>query len=404
MNVCISVLGRFHAFNLAHELYRRNSLCRLITSYPKFVAGRFGVPSNLTASILSNELIRRGWARLPESITSRFDPVSYFSEHFETRAARYIPEEADAYVGWSGVSLTGIQHAASHGMMTIVERCSSHIQTQSELVTEEFERFGLEPQVAHPQIVEKELAEYETADFISVPSRFARNSFIDRGIDAAKLIQVPYGVSLDSFSPPEEGSRERENKFRFIHVGTVNLRKGCHYLIQAFQKLNLPNAELLFVGEVAPEMKSFQERYSSPSIVFNGAVSQSELVHYYAKSHAFCLASIEEGLAMVTAQAMACGLPVIATTNTGAEDLLVDGIDGFIVPVQDSDVLAEKMLLLYENREISAEMGASALERVCSNYSWSDFGDRILKAYRKAHKTYRLGNSLMDSRLEELAA
>ena len=404
MNVCVSVLGRFHAFNLAHELHRQDSLCRLITSYPKFVAKRFGVPANLTTSVLSNELIRRGWAHLPDSITSRSNPVGYFCEHFETRAARYIPEDADVYVGWSGVSLAGIRHAASHGMMTIVERGSSHIKTQGELLTEEYEQFGFEPRVAHPLIVEKELAEYETADFISVPSRFVKKTFIDQGVDAAKLIQVPYGVSLDSFSPPEEGSRERESVFRFIHVGAVNLRKGCHYLIQAFQKLNLPNAELLFVGEIAPEMKPFRERYSSPSIVFQGAVPQSELVNFYAKSHAFCLASIEEGLAMVTAQAMACGLPIIATTNTGAADLVVDGTDGFIVPVRDVDALAEKMLRLCENREASEAMGTSALERVRSNFRWADYGDRILKAYRASERTLRSGDSPKGSKPEELTA
>jgi len=391
MKVCVSVLGRFHAFNLAHELDRQGALERLITSYPKFVAKRFGVPTELVSTVLSNELIRRGWAHLPDSITNLTNPVPFFCEHFETRAAKYIPSDADVYVGWSGVSLAGLERASSHGMMTIVERGSSHIETQTELLTEEYEQFGFKPRVAHPLIVEKELAEYEAADFISVPSQFVKNTFLERGVDEAKLIQVPYGVSLDSFTPPEAGQRERDNVFRFIHVGGVNLRKGCHYLLQAFQKLNLPNAELLFVGPVASEMEPFRERYASPSIIFQGAVPQSELVHFYAKAHAFCLASLEEGLAMVTAQAMACGLPVIATTNTGAEDLVREGAEGFIVPIRDTNALAERMLWAYEHREAASAMGASAHDRIRSNFSWRDYGDRILKAYRSAESTLRSG-------------
>ncbi len=404
MKVCVSVLGRFHAFNLAQELHRQGALSRLITSYPKFVAKRFDIPSNLTSTVLSNELIRRGWAHLPHSITSLTNPIGFFCDHFETRAARYIPDDADVYVGWSGVSLAGIKRASSKGMMTVVERGSSHIETQSRLVTEEYEQFGFRPRIAHPAVVEKELIEYETADFISVPSHFVRNSFIDEGIDPNKLIHVPYGVSLESFSPPPAGTRENDNVFRIIHVGGVNLRKGCHHLIQAFRSLQLPNAELLFVGNVAPEMKPFQERYASPSVVFQGAVPQAELINYYAKANVFCLASIEEGLAMVTAQAMACGLPVVATTNTGAQDLIVDGTDGFIVPIRSPEALAEKIEWLYENRNAREAMGASALDRVRSNFSWTDYGNRILRAYGTAMDSWRENRSPAGPRPGEFAA
>ena len=243
-------------------------------------------------------------------------------------------------------------------------------------------------------MVEKELREYETADFVAIPSRFVKRTFLEEGFPEERLLHVPYGVSLESFRPPSPGTRERDKTFRVLHVGGVNLRKGCHYLLQAFRALDLPDAELRFVGAVAPEMESFRERWASDRVVFQDPVPQARLVDIYGRGSVFCLASLEEGLAMVTAQAMACGLPVVATTNTGAEDLVHDHAEGFIVPIRDPDALAERLLWLYENRDARLAMGRAAHERVRSGFTWRDYGDRILRAYhgaRSAHNAARAG-------------
>ena len=86
--------------------------------------------------------------------------------------------------------------------------------------------------------------------------------------------------------------------------------------------------------------------------------------------------SIEEGLALVQGQAMACGLPVIATTNTGAEDLFTDGVEGFIVPIRDPEAIREKLLRLYHDPELREEMSRAALSRVQSMAGWDDYGVR----------------------------
>jgi glycosyltransferase involved in cell wall biosynthesis len=97
----------------------------------------------------------------------------------------------------------------------------------------------------------------------------------------------------------------------------------------------------------------------------------------------FCLASIEEGLAMVQVQAMACGLPVICTTNTGGADIVREGRDGFIVPIRDVNALKEKILYFYENPEAGKIMGESARRRVQAGFSWSDYGHKMIASYRK---------------------
>ena len=97
----------------------------------------------------------------------------------------------------------------------------------------------------------------------------------------------------------------------------------------------------------------------------------------------FCLASIEEGLAMVQPMAMACGLPVICTTNTGGADIVREGRDGFIVPIRDVDALKEKILYFYEHPDACRAMGESARLRVQAGFSWADYGNKMIAAYQK---------------------
>jgi glycosyltransferase involved in cell wall biosynthesis len=154
-------------------------------------------------------------------------------------------------------------------------------------------------------------------------------------------------------------------------------------LLQAFAELNLPGAELWLIGSMTDEIKPFLRKWGSPAIRHQGPFPERELHKYYSQCSVFCLASIEEGLAMVQAQAMACGLPVICTTNTGGADIVRDGQDGFILPIRDVTAIKEKILYFYENPDACHVMGESALRRVQAGFSWSDYGHKMIAAYRK---------------------
>jgi glycosyltransferase involved in cell wall biosynthesis len=86
---------------------------------------------------------------------------------------------------------------------------------------------------------------------------------------------------------------------------------------------------------------------------------------------------------MVITQAMACGLPVIHTTNTGGEDMVRPGVDGFSIPIRAVDALKEKISFFYENPEQTEQMSRNALERVQSSWSWDEYGKKIVDNYSK---------------------
>jgi len=380
VKVAVSVKGRIHAFYLAQELQGRNMLAQLITSYPKFEVAKYGIDPKRVSSVLSTELLARAWRKAPSTWKERWDAQLFLSEHYEQRAARKLRPGADLFVGWSGVSLAAIRRAKKLGMTTVIERGSSHIEFQRDILRAEYESHAATPCLPHPAIVDKELREYEEADFISVPSEYARQTFIERGIPESKLLHAPYGVALESFkSLPKD-----DDVFRIIHVGACDIQKGCHFLLQAFHELDLPNAELWFVGGINPELEPWMKRYASPRVQFKGFQPQAKLKNFYAQASLFCLASIQEGLAVVVPQAMACGLPILASEHTGARDIVRDGTDGALVPARDVAALKERIAWFHANQDTARQMGQSALERVRTGFTWNDYGDRIVAAYTGA--------------------
>ena len=117
-----------------------------------------------------------------------------------------------------------------------------------------------------------------------------------------------------------------------------------------------------------------------------GHMPQIELKRVMSRSHVLVLPSVEEGLAMVMAQAMACGCPVVASNHTGAEDLMTDGMEGFIVPVRDVEMLAEKLQQLADDPILRDEMGNKALQKVKGLGGWDDYGNKAMGIYKEITK------------------
>ena len=378
--VTVSVGGRFHAFDLAKQLHMRGALQRLITSYPKFKVREWGIPNDKIANVLSHDILCRVAYR-----TSLFRSVKRACQYSLTArwgrlAAELVPDDVKLFVGWSSMSIESIRRAKKLGAKTIVERGSTHIKFQDKILTEAYEGAGLKWEGIHPGLIEREMQEYAEADHIAVPTTFVRDSFAQYGIPTSKIFVVPYGCSLSAFRP----SPKRDDVFRVIHCGQISIRKGAHLLIQAFNELKLKNAELWLIGGLSPEILSVLARTANPTIQVKGPFPQTELQKYYSQGSVFCIASWEEGLAMVIPQALSCGLPVVATYNSGAPELVEDGRTGFLIPVGSVAAIKEKLLQLYEDRDLLAQMAANVVAGGEIDLSWDRYGASVVSAYRMA--------------------
>lgn len=380
MKVTVSAPGRYWAFDLARQLQERNCLARLITGYPRFEVKKHGLPPGKIVSLPLNQLIYRGWAGLPPRLRVLYDPILLVTELFDRQARRRI-RDCDIFVGWAGFCLRSLREARRRGAVILVERGSSHMLFQQEIMREEYERCGVAGPLAHPGIIERELREYDEADYIVVPSLFARRTFLERGVAGEKLFHNPFGVDLDQFRP----GKKEDDIFRVVFAGGIGLRKGVHYLLRAFAEVKLPRSELLLIGPVQEEIKPFFRRYEG-TFTWIGPRPQGMLSGDFSSGSVFVLPSIEDGFGLVLIQAAACGLPLVASTNTGGEDLIEEGKQGFIIPIRDVEALKEKLLYLYRRPEECREMGRSAETRVRSGFTWDDYGRRTLENYRRILK------------------
>lgn len=256
---------------------------------------------------------------------------------------------------------------------------------QVKILKAEYKILKLKPTLPSKRIIENELKEYDLADYISVPSEFVKKSFLDRGFCKNKIIKIPYGVDLKNFKPKIKKHVGVNKKFTLISTGSISVRKGSIYLLNAFVELNLPNSELIFVGEVDTELKKVLKKFTpEKNIKFYKHQPQKKLNLFYNKADVFVLFSIEEGLSMVQLQAMASGLPVICSSNTGGGEIVDNGINGFILPIRNVNLLKKKILILYKDRSLLKKMKNNAHLKAQKLLSWNNYGNNMVKFYKES--------------------
>jgi starch synthase len=162
-----------------------------------------------------------------------------------------------------------------------------------------------------------------------------------------------------------------------LFVGHLSQRKGIGYLLEAFRSLKLPNAELVLMGGLAGGGQGLAKYRDSFRHV--APVPHAELPEYYQQADIFVLPSLYEGSALVIYEALASGLPVITTPNSGS--VVRDGMEGFVVPIRDARAVAEKIARLYEDRALCQATGAQARRRA-EEFPWSAYRRRLAEFIR----------------------
>lgn len=376
MKVNISGITTFHIVNLATQMDRLGHLNLYLTA----------LPPGMTPGV-SKAKIRRIPVLLGPAYLSRKLKLSNLERHFEKPSRELFKRwlastvtECDVFHSLSGFGLPAHKIVKDrYGALTVCDRGSTHILFQKEILEEEFELWNVPFTPFDPLVVDTELAEYEYCDLITVPTHFVANTFHKKGVPMDKIAIIPYGVDLEMFYPV----KKEDGRFRVLYAGQISYRKGIPYLLNAFSDIKLPDFELVLLGKVQPEIASYFYKNLGNGHYF-GLQKRSDLSWWYSQSSVFVIASIEEGLATVIAQAMACALPIVATQNSGAEELVTDGIEGFIIPARDPEILREKVLYLYENPEIRENMGRAALEKVKAINGWNQYGESIAKTYAQS--------------------
>ncbi|MEB3318960.1 MAG: glycosyltransferase family 4 protein [Cyanobacteriota bacterium] len=408
MRITILVGGRWHAFDLARHLHRHGHLHRLITNYPRWFVKRWDIPAEKVVSLPFTFFLVKAIYKLGgEALMMRCQ----WGVHrwFAVRAAHHL-EGSELLHGWSQWSEPSLRWASQRGIPTVLERSSAHILEQSRLLREEHQRLGLPWPATHHRIEAMELREYGLCSAVAVPSLFVERSFLARGFPAERLFRNSLGVDLSRFRPPDPPPPPpTASGLRVVYAGSLSVRKGLPDLLEGFAAADLPDAELLLLGGGGEELEPLLSR-QPPAVRRLGHRPQQELVAHYGTAHCFVMASIEEGMAMVQIQALACGLPLICTPHTGGEDLLrlqgppigiealqrgaaaagtVEGATllefpaGWMVPLHAPLAIARCLRRLAHEPGLWESKRRAALELAQEALSWEDYGERAIDLYRR---------------------
>lgn len=342
----------------------------IYSTYPRFkLKDEHGIPREKIKTdpflhSLQLAMIRLGAIRCA-------DWLSTLTVRFHDRWLLQHLTDCDCFIALSGSGIVAGPEMQRRGAKYICDRGSPHIRADIEIGIEEFTRYGLIRSRDEQLHIVREEQEYDVADVIVVPSRFAASTYFEKGINPNRVRVIPYGVNLSRFYP--EG-RPPEDEFRVLFVGSIGLRKGIMYLFDAFSNLRHPKKSLILVGALQPEMKMLLRQVDLANVKFMGSIPNDTLRGIYSTAHVLVLPSVSEGLAMVMGEALACGCPVIASTNTGAEDLFTDGAEGFIVPARSPSALTEKLQWLVDFRSRRDQMAEAALLRSKKISGWDEYG------------------------------
>jgi glycosyltransferase involved in cell wall biosynthesis len=327
----------------------------------------------------------------PVRLISFFDRPYYYGakkKYLDWIASRHLATgRYDLFHSWSGDCLRSLQAAKRHGIASIVEIPTWHRDGGKNKVERRkiddstSTSRGLQRWKARLLLERKRfIEEYQLADLLLVLSERAAHTFRVRGFPEEKLFYLPRGVDVDRFKPGE-----RPAKFRAVFAGALIKRKGIEHLLEAWHRLNLPDAELWLVGHVHDEAKPFLKQFWRDNIRIVGFARNPE--NYLSQATVHVFPSQWEGSAKVTYEAAACALPQITTREAG--DVVRDGVEGIIVKPRDVDAIASALQHLHRHPEIVRQMGSAARRRVVENFTWDHFRTRLLGAYEMAMRMAR---------------
>lgn len=281
---------------------------------------------------------------------------------------------------FNSAGLELLSAAREQGMRAVMEQTIAPREIEAQLLQQEHERFPgwelpLGEDTAEEEFVARERAEWAVADLILCGSEFVKESIAACGGPVAKCCVVPYGVD-SRFAPTER--KAHGGPLRVLSVGAVGLRKGSPYVLGAAKALT-GQAEFRMVGNV--EVQSHARKSLDSALVLTGAVPRSEIQQHFAWADVFLLPSLCEGSATVVYEALAAGLPVVCTPNTGS--VVRDGVDGFIVPIRDVQAIADALMKFVSNPQTLQIMGTNSKLRA-TEFTLDHYQQRLTGALSSA--------------------
>lgn len=335
--------------------------------------GAFGIPEKLSHRFPLVGLISYAGAKAfplkGESIKVACFPL------FDWWVKRQLPEGTAIFSSY-GYTVDSFRKAKRSGGMTLLDGGNSHPANFWQVVAEEHERWGVNLPPYPKAWNQGGLESVELTDWVFSPSSYVTNSFIERGFPADRVLSLPYPIDLSHFSP-EPTEKIPDTPLRVVCTGGVSLRKGFPYLLEALRLIRKERDAVLMLTEgVHESMLRLIHQYPDVPIDWAPRLPHDKLGQRLKSGHVFALLSLEDGFALTAAEALACGVPVVLTPNTGFSDFVIPGKNGEIVPIRDPQSAADAIVRCYERQTSGQGFVDTDLK---SSLSFETFESRLLE-------------------------
>jgi glycosyltransferase involved in cell wall biosynthesis len=286
--------------------------------------------------------------------------------------------------GYEDGCLETFRAAKTRGLKCFYDLPIAYWETVRELLEEEGRRLPeWEPTLVgtrdSPGKLERKTEELALADMVICPSLFVLQSLPPAVRRDKHCLVAEFGSPPGNFEAarrPSQGSRDSE-KLRVLFAGSLTQRKGLADVFAAMKLLKRHDVELIVMGSLIAPMEFYRSQYRD--FTYMDTRPHREVLKLMQSCDVLVLPSLAEGRALVQQEALANGLPLIITKNTGGEDLIVPGETGFLVPIRSPDKIAEKISWLADHRDTLPDMRLAAMKKA-DEYPWQRYTDRILSA------------------------
>ncbi len=254
------------------------------------------------------------------------------------------------------IALESLRIAKTSGTRTILDNPTGHVRAFHAALDTESRRWTGWPFLGHPgaAMVERVESEYALADRIRVSSAWAKRSLVEHGVPADKVLVVPQTIDIRRFTPVATPN-EAGGPLRVVFVGSFSVGKGFQYLFDAIRAVGASRVQLEMVGATGdPWSRRLFARLKQGLDIRH---APGDPLPAYQRAELFVLPTLHDGFGLVVGEAMACGLPVIATTACGAAEWIEPGQSGWVVPPGSVDALAAALDNALSNRRALGDMG-----------------------------------------------
>jgi glycosyltransferase involved in cell wall biosynthesis len=360
MEIVIATSTPFHLGHLARELEVNGHNVTLIGYMPKYKLKRY--------KLQNIKYINLFWYLFPFSLLALFNINSKTQRFFiyfimpilDFLVSKIVPN-CDVFIGLSGVYNRSFDTVKKkYNAITICDRGSCHVSLQKKILGSKM--------YLNKKYVMNELSAYDKVDMITIPSEFSFKSFLSYGIQKEKLFINNYGVNLSSFRKLENSKKFNQNKVRILFVGAWNYQKGVDIINQVLNERN--DVFITHIGS-----KSETEYLTKDNFIPMGIVQNNDLINHYNANDITVLPSRQDGFGMVLLESLACGVPIIASENTGGPDIKMKIKNKGNVFIMKS-INKESLCSCIDDFKLSNKVGEVFTKEDIDYFSWKKYGER----------------------------